>query len=322
MHILLTGATGFIGSAIADYVARKDHKISVIVRKKSYIFDDKVEQIICDLEDFEGLRSEIFTKVDCVIHSAARAHVMRDKSFDPLNEYRKSNRDMTLNIAKLASKNGVKRFIFLSSIKVNGEKTYAGTSFKPDDLFFTNDPYGISKYEAENELLKLASKSTIEVVIIRLPLVYGPNVKGNFASMVRWVKKGIPLPFGKITNKRSLIAIDNLVDFVYLCTDSKKSTRATNEIFIISDNKDISTTILLQRVARAYGVKPILLPVPVFIMRFVALILGKSRLSDRLFGNLQVDSSKASELLDWKPVTTMDEQLTKMANFDQRNKKI
>jgi len=322
MHILLTGATGFIGSAIASSFIDIDCKLTVLVRKKTKNFSNAVEQKIYDLDDYKYISSKVFSKVDCVIHSAARAHIMRDTSSNSLYEYRKSNRDMTINLAKRALISGVRRFIYLSSIKVNGENTNIGSSFGPDDVCFTNDPYAISKYEAENELLELASKSGIEVVIIRLPLVYGPNVKGNFASMIKWIKKGIPLPFGMVNNKRSFVALDNLVDFVLLCAERNKSPNAANEIFIISDNEDISTSELILRVARAYGLKTSLLPIPVFLMRLVAFILGKSDLYDRLFGNLQVDSSKARNLLDWKPVTSMDEQLIKMAKFDRDNKRL
>jgi len=321
MNVLLTGATGFIGSAIANTLVCGRHEITVILRRPSKNLDDTVTQVVCDLEDLTDLPECIFSKIDCVIHSSARAHVMAEKLRDPLDEYRKINRDATLNLAKLASENGVKRFVYLSSIKVNGELTQFGNLFKPDDKFSSVDAYGISKYEAELGLLKLAKNSGMEVVIIRPPLIYGPKVKGNFATMINWIIKGIPLPFGFINNKRSLIALDNLVDFIMLCADRARSPTAANQVFLVSDCQDVSTTTLLSKVGRAYGVRARLLPVPVSFMRFAAKLLGKGNMADRLFGDLQVDSSKARELLGWKPVVTLDEQLRKMAVFDKNSGK-
>ena len=321
MHILLTGATGFVGSAIADSLISEGHHLRALVRNKSNRFSDLAEQWVCDLEDLHYVSPEVFSTIDCVIHSAARAHVMYEDSLDVLHEYRRINRDATLNLAKLASNNDVKRFVYLSSVKVNGEQTLPGSYFKPDDSFFTNDPYGISKYEAEQGLLKLAEETGIAVVIIRSPLTYGPNVKANFASMISWLKKGIPLPFGSVDNKRSLIALDNLVDFILLCADRSRSPKAANQVFLVSDGEDVSTTTLLRKVARAYGAKARLFPVPVSFMRLTAKLLGKIDMADRLFGNLQVDSSKARELLDWKPMVTMDEQLCKMAALDKNSGK-
>ena len=317
MRILLTGSSGFIGHVVARSLISGGHQLRLLVREKSQNLDDLAEQIICDFENLNNLSSQAFSNIDCVIHLAAQAHVMNKNSLDHLIEYQRSNRDLTLNLANLSSKHGVKRFIFLSSIKVNGEQTLPGFPFKPDDSVFTSDPYGISKCEAEKGLLELTLGTEMEVVIIRPPLVYGPNVKGNLASIISWIKKGIPLPFGAIENKRSLIALDNLVDFILLCVDINGSPRAANQVFLISDGEDVSTSILLRRIAKAYGVKPRLFPMPISLMRQVATLIARKDLSDRLFGNLQVDSSKARDLLGWQPVCTMDEQLQKMAEFDQ-----
>jgi len=318
MHYLLTGATGFIGSAIAEFIVKEGHQLTILTRRPyPNLHSKNINQIICDLEDYDSLSLEKFVSIDCVIHAAARAHIMSETSDNTLIEYRKSNRDATLNLAKFSLQNGIKRFIYLSSVKVNGEQTMPGYVFKSDDSFITNDPYGLSKYEAEIGILKLAAESRMDVIIIRPPLVYGPGVKANFASMVNWVRKGVPLPFGMVDNKRSLIAIDNLVDFIILCSDRAKSPKAANQIFLISDGEHISTTTLLRKVAKAYGARSLLLPIPVSLMRLVAKLLGKSDMANRLFGNLQVDSTKASELLGWKPVITMDEQLRKMAEYDK-----
>ena len=160
-------------------------------------------------------------------------------------------------------------------------------------------------------MLALAQKTGMEVVIVRPPLVYGPGVRANFASMLKWINKGVPLPFGTVHNQRSLVALDNLVSFIIHCIDHPK---AANEAFLISDSEDVSTTELLRKVANAFGKKPMLLPIPVWLMSFVAKLVGKGDVANRLFGSLQVDSSKARDLLGWQPVITMDEQLKKTAD--------
>jgi len=320
MNVILTGATGFIGSFLAKQLVNQGHHLIVLGRQNFEFFDEGIEQHPCYLQDLTGLSTAIFLDVDCVIHSAARAHKPNDRSDDSLAEYRRITRDATLNLARLASDCGVERFIYLSSIKVNGEQTSPRCKFKPHDDFTSFDPYAISKYEAENGLLELAANTGLEVIIIRPPLVYGPNVKANFASLIRWVNKGIPLPFGAIENKRSLIALENLIDFILLCADKSRSPNAANEIFLVSDGEDVSTSTLLRRVARAYGVKSRLFPMPVSLLRLVAKFIGKGSMADRLFGNLQVDSSKAFDVLGWKPVVTMDEQLRKMA-FNEKDVK-
>jgi len=316
MRVLLTGATGFIGSAVAPSLIQRGHKVRALVRETSRELDNSVEQVVCDLGNLDDLSAKVFTDIDCVIHLAGRAHIMNERASDALGEYRKHNCAFTLNLARLCAQLGVKRFVFLSSIKVNGEMTSNGAAFKPDSAFAASDPYGISKYEAEEGLLELASSSGMEAVIIRPPLVYGPNVKGNLASMIRWVRKGVPLPFGLINNKRSLIALDNLVDFILLCADRKNASNAANQVFLISDEEDVSTSALLRKIAKAYGVKSRLVPVPVSLMRLAAMLVGRKDLADRLLGNLQVDSSKSKDLVGWQPKCTMEEQLQKMAEFD------
>ena len=256
--------------------------------------------------------TDALRSVDVVIHLAARVHVMDDDALESLTEFRKVNAIATLNLAQQAVDAGVKRFVFISSIKVNGEETKNGSKFSPDDNYISTDPYGLSKYEAEQGLLDLVKKTDMEVVIIRPPLVYGPSVRANFLSMMKWINKGIPLPLGAVDNQRSLVALDNLVSFIILCIDHPK---AVNEVFLISDGEDVSTTELLKKVATAFDKKYCLLPVPVGLMKFVAKLLGKSDVADRLFGSLQVDSSKARNLLDWQPVITMDEQLKKTADW-------
>ncbi len=323
MKVFVTGATGFLGEAIIKNLLSETYEVKVLVRQPSPVIPSVIEQVVIGdlanlkLSECSSLKS-IFNGIEVVVHTAARVHIMDDNVIDPLTEFRKVNRDATLVLGHLAAQSGVKRFIFLSSIKVNGETTRPGNPFTPDDEFVPSDPYGLSKYEAEQGLLALAKETGMEVVIIRPPLAYGPGVKGNFISMVRWMKKPVPLPFGAIYNKRSFIALDNLVNFIILCVDRKNSSKAVNQIFLISDDKDVSTTQLLKKVLHALkssspsSPRAWLFPFPICIMTFFALILGKHDIANRLFGSLQIDSSKARSLLGWTPVVNMDEQLSKM----------
>lgn len=347
MRLFLTGSTGFIGSALLHYFRRNKLDLSVLIRNESVGLPSDISKVYGDLSSclvnaceppvFKGSvmkgyrggqshpsphKDAVFDSLlgaDVVVHAAARAHVTQDYSANPLEEYRKVNCDATLLLARMAAEAEVKRFVFVSSVKVNGEMTRPGHGFSPDDSFIPTDPYGLSKYEAEQGLLQIAKETGMEVVIIRPPLVYGPGVKANFALMMNWMGKRIPLPFGSIHNQRSLVALDNLVDFIALCADREKSPKAANQVFLISDNEDVSTTELLRKVAKAQnkhtpsGIKAWLIPIPVGLMTFAAKLIGKGDVANRLFGSLQVDSSKARDLLGWKPVVTMDEQLEKMA---------
>ena len=314
MRILLTGATGFIGRALIVELIQQNFNISIVVRQKTNLFPDKVKQFV--IGDFEGHPdfSASLAEVDCVIHLAGKAHVTDKSKALILGEFRKINTELTLNLAKQTIESGVKRLVFLSSIGVNGNQ--ANNAFLEGDTPNPQEPYAISKYEAEQGLLKLAKNSSLEVVIIRPPLVYGNNAPGNFGRLIQWAGAKIifPLPLGAVNNARSLIAIDNLVSFIVTCTLHPK---AANEIFMISDNETLSTTQLFKKIAKAFNKKALLLPVPVSWMIFVAKLLGKEADAVRLFSSLVVDSSKARDLLDWHPVTTMDEQLCKITENEK-----
>jgi len=309
MNVLVTGANGFIGNALLTELISCRYSVKGATRKVSPSLKNVELVVIGDITERTDWTSSL-TSVDVVVHTAARVHIMKDSVIESLAKFRAVNTAGTLRLAEQAADAGVKRFVFISSIKVNGEFTSRNVPFKADDSFVPVDPYGLSKYEAEQGLLDIAKKTGMDVVIIRPPLVYGPGVKANFAAMIKWVNRGVPLPFGAIHNQRSLVALDNLVSFIIHCIADPK---AANEVFLISDGEDVSTTSLLQKIAHAFAKNSLLVPVPVSLMKFFAKLLARVDMADRLFGSLQVDSSKANDLLGWRPVITMDKQLKKMA---------
>lgn len=316
-NILVTGATGFVGQALVTKLLAEKFSVSALVRSETaYLPSDIRKVIVPDLVAQTEFQS-ILHNVEVVIHTAGRAHIMNDDVTNSLDEFRKVNTDATLRLAKQAAEADVKRFIFISSIGVNG--TFNSKPFVEADNVNPQEFYAVSKYEAEQGLLALAKGIGMEVVIIRPPLVYGASAPGNFGSLVRWMKKGVPLPFGAIYNKRSLVALDNLVNFIIHCIDHPK---AANEVFLISDGEDVSTTQLLSKVAKAYGKKTCLIPVPVSWMTFTARLVGKADVANRLFSSLQVDSAKARDLLGWKSVVTMDEQLKKVVEVYLNKKEV
>ena len=311
-RFFLTGVSGFVGSALANTMHEKGYVIRGGVRAISESIPIFVDQYAYGNITPETKWEAALNRVDTVIHLAARVHIMQDTANDPLTEFRRINSDSTLNLARQAAKFGVKRFIYLSSIKVNGETTLPGIPFTEDDKHIPVDPYAISKYEAEQNLLELAKQTNMEVVIIRPPLVYGPRVKANFLSMMKWLYIGVPLPFGSIHNKRSLVALDNLVDLIVTCIEHPA---AANEVFLVSDGEDLSTTDLLSRVATALGKKSRLMPINQQLLEIVLKLIGKNDLGQRLCGSLQVDISKAKKLLNWTPLISVDEGIHKTAKY-------
>ena len=306
MSVVMTGATGFIGRQLQvrldvnSYVA-----ISTQRRAQSGFTASLNSFVIGDINDTTNWSAALHG-ADAVVHLAARVHVMRDRSHDPLTEFRCVNTDGTLNLARQAAAAGVRRFVYLSSIKVNGEATHHGCPFTPNDLAAPQDPYGISKHEAEVGLRVIARTTGMQVVIIRPTLVYGAGAKGNFKSLMKLVARGLPLPLASIDNRRSLVGIDNLVDFIITCLEHPA---AANETFLVSDGEDLSTPDLIRRMARAMDRSARLLPVPKSVLMAAASMFGKRDMAQRLCGSLQVDISKARTLLGWNPPVSVDEGL-------------
>jgi nucleoside-diphosphate-sugar epimerase len=310
VRIVLTGSSGFVGQCLLNELLEANHLVTAVLRRLVDEVDPRVNLQVIDNFANSLNWGTLLQGQDVVVHCAARVHVMHDTSSDPLVEFRKVNVDGTLNLARHAAEAGVRRFIFISSIKVNGEGTALGKSYKADDVPSPVDPYGISKMEAEQGLQALAAATGMEVVIIRPVLAYGPGVKANFLSMMRWLNKGVPLPFGSIYNKRSLVALDNLVDLIVTCIDHPA---AANQTFLVSDGEDLSTSELLGKMAMALGKPARLLPLPSWMLGLGARLLGKQALAQRLRGSLQVDITKTRELLGWSPPVSVDDALRQTA---------
>lgn len=305
MKVLVTGATGFLGRRLCVTLkTNPEVELTACVREAQAMKVDSVADI--SSIDSETVWEEVLKGQDVVIHAAARVHIMKDEVDDPLDEYRKVNVGGTLNLARQAATAGIKRFVFISSIKVNGEQTIKGRRFMAEDIPAPQDAYGISKSEAEQGLHKIAADTDLEVVIIRPPLVYGPGVKGNFARMIKLIAKGLPLPLGAINNQRSLVAVDNLVDLIITCI---VHPAAANQVFLAGDGNDLSTTDLLRAVSQAMGKPSRLIPVPLSFIMLAATLFGKRAVAYRLLGSLQVDISKARHLLGWEPPISVDEGL-------------
>lgn len=316
--VFLTGATGFVGGATLSGLVAKNYTVIAALRNGTNIREDNVAKVHVENIDGSTAWRESLAGVDVVIHSAARVHVMNDTEADPLSAFRRVNVEGTLNLARHAVAAGVRRFIYISSIKVNGEGTPRSSAYSPADTPAPADPYGISKMEAEQGLRDLATESGMEVVIIRPVLVYGPGVKANFRNMMQWLDKGIPLPFGAIHNSRSLVALDNLVDLILTCISHPS---AANETFLVSDGEDLSTTQLLRKMAFALGRPAHLLPIPSWILGGGAMMLGRRDLSNRLCGSLRVDISKTRCLLGWSPPLSVDDALKATAQYFRESKK-
>ena len=313
MKVLLTGSNGFLGQYLSQFLAEKGDSVLAHTRKAQTFDHPNIHNINFDLND--NLDNIDLNQVEVIIHCAGRAHVMNETAISPLEAYRQTNVQGTLNLAQKAVQSGVKRFIYLSSIKVNGEQT-AAQPFKPSDTVNTDDPYGLSKYEAEQALLELSKKTGLEVVIIRPVLIYGPNVKANFKSMVNLASKKIPLPIGCLDNKRSMVSVYNLADLIHTCMTHPNANR---EVFLASDQDDISVKQLFEKLAKYQNNQLLMLPVPKSLISFMVSLVGKKAVASRLCSELVVDTIKNTQLLGWTAPYNVDTSLEKMFNTAHQN---
>lgn len=302
--ILVTGASGFVGRSLC----RRLDSLDLPYRGASRNPNTGLFPVgAIDAATDWGVALE---HVDTVIHLAARVHVMEDEAADPLQAFRQANVEGTLNLASQAAQSGAKRFVFVSSVKVHGEGSLLGAPVSEVDLPKPMDPYGQSKFEAEQALLSLGGD--MQVVIVRPPLVYGPEAKANFRALIKVVRAGLPLPFASVRNKRSMVYVENLADFLIVAATHQ---RAANQAFLISDGHDMSTAELIAGLATAIGRKPRMFPIPPSLLELAARLAGKEALSQRLLGSFQVDISKARDLLGWLPPYSTSEGLAQtMAN--------
>ena len=303
-RVLVTGASGFVGRGVMARLAGNGSGWVPVagVRERRGLLAE--EWALGSLEEF-GTGGALPEGLEAVVHLAARAHVLDEPEADPLEAFRRVNVEGTLRLARQAADSGVRRFLFVSSVGVNGNASER--PFTERDVPAPQEPYAVSKYEAEQGLWKLAAETGMEVVVIRPPLVYGPGAPGNFGSLLRWVNKGVPLPLGAVTqNRRSLVALDNLVDLIVTCLDHPA---AAGETFLVADGEDVSTAGLLRKVGDALERPARLVPVPVWLLRAGAAALGKREMARRLLGSLQVDASKAREVLGWAPPVSLDDGL-------------
>ena len=310
--VLITGASGFIGRALCAKILAEGWQVRGTFRSESdgSRLPDGVDAVSIASIDSNTKWDDALAGIDTVVHLAARVHIMDDTCSDPIAEYRKINVEGTKCLAVAAANAGVKRFIFISSIKVNGEGR--ASAYTEDDDEAPVDPYGLSKWNAEQELRKIADKTGIEVVILRPPLVYGPGVKANFLRLFKIVKRGIPLPLSSIKNQRSFIYLGNLIDGIITCINH---TEAAGNTFLVCDEESISTPGLIRKIALALEKPALLFPISPFLMRLAGKLLGKSAAIDRLLGSLTIDSNRISEKLEWKPPYTMDQGIRETAKW-------
>ncbi|MCK5195191.1 MAG: SDR family oxidoreductase [Desulfobulbaceae bacterium] len=310
---LVTGANGFVGSALCCRLQEKKWPVKALMRSSRGISNNNIFFDAASIGDI-GNESElkgILKGIHTVIHLAARVHVMKETVSDSLREFRKVNVEVTTELANASAKEGIKRFIYLSTIKVNGDKTF-DKPFSADDQADPTDPYAISKWEAEQRLHEIGRNTGMEIVVVRPPLVYGRGVKGNFLRLLEMVNKGAVFPLANVKNKRSMISIDNLVDFLMCCM---AHPAAVNETFFVSDDDDLSTPQLIGLLAKHLDKSVRLMPFPLWALKGCATLLGKKNIVERLCGSLQIDITKAKKLLDWQPSVSVDEGLMKTVEW-------
>lgn len=309
--MLVTGAAGFVGRALLPKLLAAGFRVRAVSRSPVKVGGDAT---VIEWQSCSDIEDATLEGCDTLIHLAARVHVMRETEADALAAFRRVNVDLAERLARRAVAAGVGRFVFLSSIKVNGEETRPGCPFFADDTPAPEDAYGLSKCEAEQALRRISEETGMEVVVIRPPLVYGPGVKGNFRSMLDWLDRGVPLPLASLDNRRSFVGVDNLCDLIVRCVTHPG---AANQTFLVSDDQDLSTPDLLRLAADALGRPARLWPFPPALLEQTAALLGKGGIARRLCGSLQVDIGKTKSLLSWAPPVTAREGLRRI--FDERS---
>jgi len=314
MRFLVTGANGFVGQYLRAELLRRGQSVRSAIRAER-ASDGHIDVAVIGAMNSETNWSDALHEVDVVIHLAARVHIMKDEAIDPLAEFLKVNLQGTANLASQAAAAGVKRFVYVSSIKVNGEQTGEMQPFVESGQPEPQDAYAISKWEAERALHALSEKTDMEMVIVRPPLVYGPGVKGNFASLLAAVQKGIPLPLSGINNKRSLIYVGNLADALIACATHPAAARKT---YLVCDGEDVSITGLVQQMAICSGVPARLFPMPQKWLRGLGKLFGKSESIERIIGSLCVSNHLICKELNWKPVFTLQQGLKATALWHKK----
>ncbi len=294
--VLVTGSNGFVGKALCQTLRDKDKNFVGSLREKT-LGTKSQDFIIVESLDASTDWRKALDGCDTVVHLAARAHILNDNIADPLAAFRQTNTQGTLNLAEQAAECGVTRFIFLSSIGVNGAFT-SGIPFSPDEVVSPHSPYAVSKYEAEIGLREIASRTSMDLVVIRSPAIYGKNAPGNFGLIEKFIRYGIPLPFGSIDNKRSLVAIENIVSFIFECIENQ---RAGNELFLVSDNDDLSTPEIVELMGNLIGKNPKTIKFPIKLLWSMFTLLGKRKAAVSLMVDLQLDVNRSLELLEWSP---------------------
>jgi len=306
LTVAVTGVSGFVGRVVCCELTKRGHHVRKIVRSSSEHDMDTVQ--VTDINEQTDWRDALSGGVEVVVHLAARVHVMRDEAANPLEEFRKVNAAGTERLARAAAAAGVRRLVYVSTIKVNGEATSGEKRFSEEDAPAPQDPYGVSKWEAEVALHRVAEETGLEVVIVRPPLVYGAGVKGNFAQMLKALVRGIPLPLASIDNRRSLVYVGNLADALIACATHPD---AAGQTYLVSDGEDVSTPALLRRLALAMGARARIFPFPVSLLRLIAAMLGKSAPMGRLTGSLRVNSDKIRAQLGWVPPFSLQQGIAK-----------
>lgn len=306
--VIVTGANGFVGNALCGRLCLDGNDVTAAIRDKNAAISHSTANVVVGEIGPDTSWQEALEGRDVVVHLAARVHRMQDVADDPLVAYRIVNTEGTLNLARQAAAAGIRRFIYLSSVKVNGEG--GGRPYTEHDSPKPIGPYAISKYEAEEGLKSISHETGLEIVILRPPLVYGPGVKANFLEMMRWINKGFPLPLAGVRNARSLVALDNLVDLITICLSHPA---AANQTFLVSDAEDLSTADLIQRMGAAMGKTTRLFYIPPWLLRVGVAVVNKPSIYNRLCGSLQVDKNKTRQLLGWAPPVSVDEGLRRVA---------